>query len=80
MNFMDSLELDIHLRAVGERERVGTPAYVEASARFGWQLSESFELSVVGANLLHESHAEGGADAPFKEVRRFVYVGARWNM
>jgi iron complex outermembrane receptor protein len=34
------------------------PGYVRLDTRFGWRIGESWELSIVGQNLLEPRHAE----------------------
>jgi iron complex outermembrane receptor protein len=68
------VECDAWLRYVDRISAQDVPSYVELDVRIAWRPVESLELSVVGQNLLHESHLEGralpGAD---KEVPRGVY-------
>jgi iron complex outermembrane receptor protein len=75
-NLSPSVELDVALRRVGRVSPSAVPAYTEADARLGWRLSEQAELSLVGRNLLHESHLEvdNPATAPVTPIARSVYV------
>jgi len=68
------LELDLWLRYVDHLATPDVPSYVELDARIAWRPVERVELSVVGQNLLHESHLEGRSTGGIdKEVPRGVY-------
>ena len=79
MDLSERLQFDFMLYAVAERDDPVVPGYVEADARLGWWISDSFELSLAGRNLLHDSHPEGIDRGLANEVRRSVYVNARWT-
>lgn len=58
------------------------PAYTELDARYGWRVNNSFELSLVGQNLLHSRHREYFEDlvhSPQLQVQRSFYVQAKWR-
>lgn len=55
-----ALQLDSTLRWVKELPDLNVPGYVELDLRLGWHPSPSWELSVVGQNLLDEAHREWG--------------------
>jgi iron complex outermembrane receptor protein len=76
MDLTDELELDVGLRAVDELPDPRVPRYVTLDARLGWRVTEGFEVSLVGFNLLDASHPEVGA-TPQREVRRSVYISGR---
>ena len=57
------LELDVMSRHVGALPQIvsqipATPAYSEATIRFGWRLSSRFEASLIGRDLLNADHVE----------------------
>jgi iron complex outermembrane receptor protein len=79
MDLSDSILFDIRLRAVGERTFRAVPDYVEANAHLAWRVSDSFQLSLAGFNLLNEAHPEGVNDGARNEIRRSVYLRARWT-
>jgi iron complex outermembrane receptor protein len=64
---------------------MNVPAYCELDARLAWQPRNSWDLSLVGQNLLHDHHAEFGnaptAGAPHtrKEIQRNVYIKFQWR-
>ena len=73
-------QLDVALRWVDTLHNnngpfAGTvPSYFEADVRLGWRLSERFELSLVGQNLLHDRHPEYGfPSAAREEISRSVF-------
>jgi iron complex outermembrane receptor protein len=86
MDLPGNVELDAALRRVdrlpannaGVVEYV--PGYTELNVRLGWRPVESLELSVVGQNLLHDSHPEFGLAGPFRhEIERSVYGRIVWT-
>lgn len=73
-------ELDGGLRYVSALPSPAVDAYTELDLRLGWRASDALELSLVGQNLLHESHAEfGPATALREEVQRSLYGKATWR-
>lgn len=67
MNPFEDWELDAGLRAIGHvkmrdpatgRTRVVVGSYMEADLRVGWKFSDDMEVSLIGANLLHQNHLE----------------------
>ena len=74
------LELDAWLRYVSALPSPFVDEYAELDLRLGWQALEGLELSLVGQNLLHESHAEFGPASPFREeVERSFYGKVVWR-
>jgi iron complex outermembrane recepter protein len=73
------LELDVRVRAVGERPRPRVPGYVEADARIGWRGVEGVELYLAGFNLFDAAHPEDIDRNLQREIRRSVLAGARWS-
>ncbi|MDB5907314.1 MAG: TonB-dependent receptor [Massilia sp.] len=63
----DTMQLDATLRYQGSLPKPAVPAYYEMDLRWMWRLRPDTELSVIGQNLLHSSHAEYGA-APNRSV------------
>jgi len=56
------------------------PSYAELDIRLGWQPIESLEVSLVGQNLLHESHPEFGIQGPLsEEIERGIYGKVVWR-
>jgi iron complex outermembrane receptor protein len=70
--------LDLTLRHVGKLPEPALPAYTELSARYAWRVSDAWELSVRGVNLLHESHQEYPAPSGSR-IERGVFAEARWR-
>ncbi|HSN85931.1 MAG TPA: TonB-dependent receptor, partial [Thermoanaerobaculia bacterium] len=74
------LELDAWLRYAGELPSPLVDDYVELDLHFGWQPRENLGFSLVGQNLLHESHAEFGPPGPLREeIERSVYGKVTWR-
>lgn len=71
----ERLALDTDLRAVGALSN--TDDYVEADARLGWRVTDRVELSLVGRNLLNDSHVETGDPLRRRAFGRSVYAGFR---
>jgi iron complex outermembrane receptor protein len=60
---------------------LGVPKYFEMDARWGWQMTDTLELSFFGRNLLDSHHLEFTAD-PYvvpTEVRRSWYAMLTWT-
>ncbi|MFP5285258.1 MAG: hypothetical protein ACLGI9_05935, partial [Thermoanaerobaculia bacterium] len=54
--------------------------YAELDLRLGWRARDALELSLVGQNLLHDSHAEFGPATPLREeVERGFYGKVVWR-
>lgn len=69
------------LRWIGMLPNPQVPAYVELNSRLGWNVSQAWELSIAGFNLLHGHHLEyelAGATTG-NEADRSVYVEAKWR-
>lgn len=80
--------VDAFLRHVGELERQQVPDYTEMNLRLGWRPLPSLELALVGADLLHESHAEAGSapsntnpspPPPAFELERAIWLDVTWG-
>ena len=70
------VELDVAVRRVARVQPSNVPAYSEADARLGWWVTDRVELSLVGRNLLHESHLEviNTGTSPVTPIPRSVYL------
>lgn len=83
MQIGERLEVDVHVRAVGDVPRlaasgyVGAESYAEADLRLGWRLNDGLELSLVGLSLLDDQHAEA-SETRRSEVPRSIQLGLRW--
>ena len=74
------LELDGSLRHVGELPSPAVGSYTELDLRLGWRASDALDFSLVGQNLLRESHAEFGPATPLREeVERGFYGKVTWR-
>ena len=54
------------------------PAYTELNLRLGWRPAPSFEIAVVGENLLDRQHAEQRTPASYTEIERSGLVELNW--
>lgn len=77
MNIGPNLTLDADLRYVSTRPEPRVDAYTELNARAGWRVSDTLQLFVSGANLLHKSHYEY-APPRSNRIPRRVLVGLQW--
>lgn len=59
------------------------PSYISLDARLGWRPNDTWQLAVVGQNLLDSHHLEFGGNqflsAPLIEVQRGVYGMITWQ-
>jgi len=87
INLSRKIEFDMNLRYVGSFtfNVSGTPDtvhdYTELDVRLTWLLSENFELSFTGQNLLHNHHLEYVISNPNPrvEIERSVYGKIAWK-
>jgi iron complex outermembrane receptor protein len=63
MNLAPHWQISLDLRRIGALPNPASPAYTEAGTQIAWMISPSVELSLVGANLLHQHHLEFGTAA-----------------
>jgi iron complex outermembrane receptor protein len=78
MNFPHRTTFDATLRYVGALPSPALPHYYDLDARFGWEPISGVELSLTGANLLHERHTEFPAPAG-EQITRSVIAEGRWR-
>jgi hypothetical protein len=69
--------VDAMLRHVGKLPSPANPDYTDLSARVAWRASPSLEWALSGFNLLDRRHTEY-APPTAREIRRSVYLEARW--
>jgi len=80
MDVTDSVALDVDLRAIDDLSSPHVPGYAEADVRLAWRVSDTLELAVTGANLLHARHTEFiNPSLPAQEIPRSIDVSARWR-
>jgi iron complex outermembrane receptor protein len=73
-----SFELDGTLRRIGRLTNQQVPAYTELDLRVGWRWSAALDLSLIGHNLLHDSHGEFGP--PGRQlIERSVFAFITWQ-
>ena len=80
MDLPNRMQLELGLRNVDALASPVIPNYLEAELRLNWQVSDQFELSLAGENLLHGQHQEfTNPSLPALAVPRSVHLGARWE-
>ena len=57
----------------------GIDAYSELDLHLGWRVTDNWSLSLVGQNLLNESHVEFGTPQARGRLERSAYVKADWH-
>jgi iron complex outermembrane receptor protein len=73
-------EFDASLRRVDPLTIPYVPGYTELDVHLGWQPAPTWELALVGQNLLHRRHREFGAAGPIaRELERGIYAKATWR-
>ncbi len=78
----DELQLDGVLYYVDKVRDGSIPSYYRLDLRLGWQVCENTELSLVGQNLLENSHQEWSQELELfenTEPRRAVYGKIEWK-
>ena len=66
-------------RAIDDITNQQVPAYAELNATLTWRPASSFDLSLVGQNLLHSHHGEFGAPATRRRIERGMYGTIAWH-
>ncbi|NIA19356.1 MAG: TonB-dependent receptor [Xanthomonadaceae bacterium] len=83
LNLPGNLEFDSWLRYTGALANNDIDDYFNLDLRLGWQISDNFEISLVGQNLLDNQHIEYGPsplmDTEITEVERGFYVKIQWK-
>ena len=86
MNVGKDVTFDLDLRSIASLPAPASPAYTELNARLAWAVTDRFEVSARGSNLLHAHHLEfGSTGAPLQigsnglETARSYYIDARWR-
>ena len=79
MSLRPNLLLDATWRYVGALPSPALPSYDELTARLAWEVSERFELSLSGLNLLHREHLEFPQLYGGEYIARSVVLGFEWR-
>ncbi|MEO5958487.1 MAG: TonB-dependent receptor [Opitutaceae bacterium] len=72
-------ECDADLRYVAAIRNQAVPGYTECDLRLGWRPAQSWEISILGRNLLHSRHAEFNTPGFRRELQRGIYGKATWG-
>lgn len=80
MDFGERTQFDLSARYVSALESPVVDEYVALDVRIGFRVTDDFELSIAGYNLLDDGRAEFiNPSLPPIEVSRSVFVSARWR-
>lgn len=80
MSLTPTVEMDTALRVVGSLPNPRVPAYAAMDARLGWNATKHVQLSLASYNLTNAAHTEFVVSSPpRRDIRRSVYVTARWS-
>jgi iron complex outermembrane receptor protein len=81
MDFGDRVQFDLTSRYVSELPSPVVDSYVALDARVGLRLTDNFELSIAGYNLLDEDGRSEfiNPSLPPIEVSRSLFISARWR-
>jgi iron complex outermembrane receptor protein len=75
-----ALTFDLDYRYISTLAGEAVPSYSTANARFAWQASERWQLSVAGQNLFQPYHFESNGDpGPLVGIKRTVYGQITWK-
>ncbi len=77
INLGHGVTWDAFLRDVGMLPHPGVPEYVELNSRLGWDITNAWQVSLSGFNLLHARHMEFLEDGTTTEVPRSIYAQVR---
>ena len=73
-------KLDAMTRYVSRLKSFDIDGYIECDVRIAWKdPAHNVEISIVGQNLVHESHPEFGAEASRSEIERGAYLSVQWG-
>ncbi len=72
-------ELDADFRYISKIGFHSLPGYSEMNLRIGWSPSPTWELSVIGQNLLHNQHSEFNTPATRRELQRGYNAKFTWR-
>ena len=72
-------EFDVDLRHVSEIGSQKLPGYTEADLRLGWTPAPTWDLALIGRNLLHPQHAEFNVSSGRREIPRTLFGQATWR-
>jgi iron complex outermembrane receptor protein len=79
VNATARIELDAFFRYVGALPQPNVDAYSELDMRAGYRLRPGWDLSLIGANLLHDRHLEFIAGTPPETYERSVTLRSVWR-
>jgi iron complex outermembrane receptor protein len=76
-----NFQFDTVLRYVDNLNQLGptVPSYLELDLRLAWRPTKSWELAIIGQNLLDDQHPEFGNPASRQEIPRSVLGKITWS-
>ncbi|GBC62355.1 TonB-dependent receptor [Desulfonema ishimotonii] len=83
MNLIENTDLDIWLRYVDDLTDGEVPGYTTLDVRLGWRPRDNVGFSLVGRNLLDDSHPEFLMDyieISNSEVELSIYGKITWHL
>lgn len=80
LNLGRKTELDVIVRHVGALPSPAVPRYTAVDARFAWQVTPTFELSLLGQNLFNRRHVEFNAAGVASQIERQLFLKAVWQL
>jgi iron complex outermembrane receptor protein len=79
-DFRHGIEADGSFRYISALPHPVIPGYAELDTRIGWRPQPSWDLSLIGQNLLHDHHPEFQLSSPTRvEFERGLLVRATWR-
>jgi iron complex outermembrane receptor protein len=80
LDFAKHFSLDLTYRYVSALPELSVRSYSTGDARFAWRVSQRFQLSVVGQDLMQPHHPEFQSDpGPLVGIKRSVYGQITWT-
>lgn len=75
----DEITFDATLRHTAELEAYDIPAYTSLDLRLAWTIRPNLELSLLGKDLLDDSHPEFGTEPGRSEYQRAIFGELVWR-
>ena len=79
VNAGSRVEFDVFYRFYGALPAPPVDAYSELDTRLGYRVRPGWELSLIGSNLLHDSHLEFRGGTPAQVLERAVTLRSSWR-
>lgn len=79
INATDRVEIDAFFRRIGALPQPAVNAYSELDTRVGYRVKPGWDLSLIGAHLLHDRHVEFRAGTAPETFERAVTLRSVWR-